>query len=92
MATEKDLKIIAAVMRISPAVNTTKSIAKSLLNNLLQTYTQPEKGMSKSLDYNQKRQNTSMKNELEIDIALSCLNACKYGLVWILSLCIYSSM
>jgi hypothetical protein len=92
MATEKDLKIIAAVMRISPAVNTTKSIAKSLLNNLLQTYTQPEKGMSKSLDYNQTRQNTSMTNELEIDIALSCLDACKYGLVWIIVLCIYSSM
>jgi hypothetical protein len=92
MATEKDLKSIPAVMRISPAVNTTKSIAKSFLNNLLQTYTQPEKGMSKSLDYNQTRQNTSMTNELEIDIALSCLDACKYGLVWIIVLCIYSSM
>lgn len=79
-------------MRISPAVNTTKSIAKSLLHNLLQTYTQPEKAMSKSLNYNEIRQDKSMKHELEIDIALSCLDACKYGLVWILFLCIYSSM
>jgi ribosome biogenesis GTPase A len=92
MATEKDLKIIAAVMRISPAVNTTKSIAKGLLNNLLQTYSHPEQGMSKSLNYKENRQDTSMTNELEIDIALSCLDACKYGLVWIIFLCIYSSM
>jgi hypothetical protein len=48
--------------------------------------------MSKNINLNQTTQDTSITNELEIDIALSFLNACKYVLAWIICLCIYSSM
>ncbi|WP_339374518.1 hypothetical protein [Nodularia spumigena] len=79
-------------MRKSKSFNIRQSIAKSLFNTRTQTHTQPLQVMSKNITLNQTTQDTYITNELEIDIALSFLNACKYVLAWIICLCIYSSM
>lgn len=86
IATDKRFNQGDATMRKTKLFSIRQSIAKALLNDQSQTKIQPLEVMHKN------QQDTYITNELEIDIALSCLNACKYVLFWIIGLCLYSSM
>ncbi|MCG6136458.1 MAG: hypothetical protein MET45_17735 [Nostoc sp. LLA-1] len=69
-----------------------KKKAKNALRNRSTTYNQPLSVMANGFSYGITKRQQGTTSELEIDIALSCLSACKYGLIWIVGLCLYSSM
>ncbi|WP_414542193.1 hypothetical protein [Nostoc sp. CCY0012] len=69
-----------------------KKKAKNVLRNRSTTYNQRLSLMANGFSYDTTKQQQGTTSELEIDIALSCLNACKYGLIWIVGLCLYSSI
>jgi hypothetical protein len=68
------------------------STSKSKLNNRSSIYKQTLQNIATDLILENKTRHRRIANELEIDIALSCLNACKYILAWIVFLCLYSSV
>ena len=79
-------------MRKIKLVSVRQSKAKIALRNQSQIYQEPLQTKANNFAFEQTQRYRHTIGELEIDIALSCLNACKYLLIWIIGLCLYSSL
>jgi hypothetical protein len=78
-------------MRKTKLVDVRQSKAKIALSNRSENYKQPLQKTAKNFLIEKARWHRDITSELEIDIALSCLNVCRYMLVWIIWLCFYAS-